>query len=41
MYVDFVRSFMPSWLSKATNLKVFSGFVLVLIVVVIALKVVA
>ena len=38
-FVDFIRAFVPRWLSKAMSLKVFSLVVLVLLVVVVALKV--
>ena len=38
-FIDFIRAFVPGWLSKATSLKVFSLVVLVLLVVIVAVKV--
>jgi hypothetical protein len=38
MYVDFVRTFLPNWLSKATSLKVVSVVLLALLLLVIVLK---
>ena len=37
-YVDFVRSFMPDWLARATSFKVFGVVILALIAFVIVLK---
>jgi hypothetical protein len=41
LYMDFVRNFLPNWLSKATSLKVVSAATLALIGLVVVLKVVA
>ena len=40
LYVDYFRAFMPTWLARATSLKVFSFVVLGLVLFVVALKIV-
>jgi|KBSSwiStaDraftv2_1062776.scaffolds.fasta_scaffold2317354_2 hypothetical protein len=37
-FIEFVRSFLPRWLSAATSMKVVSISVLVLVVVVLGLR---
>ena len=39
VFVDFARTFMPSWLAKLTSFRVFSLVTLALIIIVVALKV--
>ncbi len=41
LYIDFVRSFMPNWLSKATSLTMLSAVTLALIGLDVVLKVIA
>ena len=38
VFFDFLRAFMPDWLSKATSLKVASIVTLALIIFVVAMK---
>ena len=38
VFVDYLRIFVPGWLSKMLSLKVFSAVVLALTVLVVALK---